>query len=264
MIWRATLLSLAVFGTVAPVSAEGPAEKGLRIMEEARRHHSGFHSNTATGRMVLRDRRGRESVREFRARTLEVEGDGDKSMIVFERPRDIARTALLTFAHRVGEDDQWLFLPALKRVKRISSTGRSSPFLASEFTYEDMVGHEVEKYTYLWLRYELCPRGDEIVCHVIEQYPKDEDSGYSREIVWLDLSEYRLHRIEFFDRKGAHLKTLAVTDHRRYEDRFWRSTEMTMSNHQNGRSTVMSWRDFDFSVRLSSSDFTRRALERIR
>ncbi len=264
MIRRATLLSLAMIGIFAPVSAEGPAEKGLRIMEDARSHRSGFQSNTATGRMVLRDRHGRESVREFRARSLEVENDGDKSMIIFERPRDIARTALLTFAHRFGDDDQWLFLPALQRVKRLRSTGRSSPFLASEFTYEDMIGQEVEKYTFKWIKDAPCPDAASLMCYVNEQYPKDDDSGYSRQVVWLDQTEYRIYRVEFFDRKGAHLKTLVVKGHEPFEGKLWRPTEMIMTNHQNGRSTVMSWQDYDFSVSLEADDFTRRALERIR
>ncbi len=74
--------------------------------------------------------------------------DGDKSLFVFDEPRDVQGTAFLIHAHREDADDQWLYLPALKRVKRISSANRSGSFMGSEFAYEDMTAQEVEKFTY--------------------------------------------------------------------------------------------------------------------
>ena len=74
-----------------------------------------------------------ESKRELEIRTLEVKDDGDKSLTVFHTPRDVRGTALLTFSHGVDPDDQWLYLPALRRVKRIASNNQSGPFMGSEF-----------------------------------------------------------------------------------------------------------------------------------
>ena len=76
-------------------------------------------------RMVLRDRQGRESVRQMRFKVLEMQEDGDRSLFVFDQPRDVQGTALLTHAHINTQDDQWLYLPALKRVKRINASSRS-------------------------------------------------------------------------------------------------------------------------------------------
>ena len=214
--------------------------------------------------MTLRNRQGDESVRYFRGQNLEVDGDGDKSISIFDRPADIKGTAVLTHTHKTGPDDQWLFLPALKRVKRISSANKSGSFVGSEFSYEDMRAPVLEDYSYLWLRDESCPNAPEIQCWVVERMPKDPDSGYRRIVTWIGMEEYRVWQTEFFDRKGAHLKTLSLSDYAEYKDRFWRARRMEMVNHQNGKSTDLVWSAFDFGVPLNDSDFTTRALERVR
>ena len=155
-------------GSHAPAQAETPEEKGLRIAREASARNDGYGDFTAGMKMVLRDRHGRESVRRMRFKVLEVPGDGDKSLFVFDRPRDVRGTALLTHSHINTQDDQWLYLPALKRVKRINAAKRSGSFMGSEFSYEDMSSPEVEEYTYRYLRDEAC---GELTCSVTEQFP---------------------------------------------------------------------------------------------
>ena len=110
-------LSLLLFPLVAP--AETPEEKGLAIAKEADRRDEGFGDSTSNMLMILKNRHGQESIRKIRTRTLEVKGDGDKSLSIFDNPRDVKGTAFLTFSHKKGDDDQWLYLPALKRVKRL-------------------------------------------------------------------------------------------------------------------------------------------------
>jgi hypothetical protein len=157
-------------------------EKGLAIAVEADRRDSGFGDSSAKLVMILRSRGGDEKNRELRSEILEQKDNGDRSLVVFESPADVKGTALLTYSHKTGDDDQWLYLPALKRVKRIGSSNNSGPFMGSEFAYEDLASQEVEEFTYKWLRDETCP-GKEYgsqKCFVIEQYPIDTDSGYSR------------------------------------------------------------------------------------
>jgi outer membrane lipoprotein-sorting protein len=257
-------LPAVLLAFAGPAAAETPEEKGLRIARDAHLHDEGFRDYTAVGTMILRNRRGQESVREFHSRTLEVPEDGDKSLIVFDWPGDIEDTALLTFAHKVDDDDQWLYLPALKRVKRISSGNRSGSFVGSEFAYEDMIRPEVEKYSYKWLRDGPCPGSEKLECYVYERYPTDEDSGYSRQVVWRDKTEYRTFKIDYYDRKKAHLKTLMANDYKQYEGRYWRPGEMLMVNRQNGKSTVLQWEGYKFDTGLRDEDFTTRALERAR
>jgi outer membrane lipoprotein-sorting protein len=247
----------------APEEAEEtPEEKGLRIAIAADKQDEGFHSYTAVGQMILRDKQGRESLRDFHFKMLEVPDDGNKSLITFDRPSDIRHTALLTITHKVGDDDQWLYLPALKRVKRISSSNRSGAFLASEFAYEDFAVPPVERYSYKWLRDEPCPGATDLACHVTERYSTNDRSGYSRQVTWLDQSQYRVFKIDYYDRKNSHLKTLIISDYRQYEGRYWRASNLSISNYQTGKSTLLTWSDYEFGVDLRDSQFTKRALER--
>ena len=240
---------------------ETPEEKGLRIAQEASARSDGFGDYTANMAMVLRDRQGRESVRQMRFKVLEVPEDGDKSLFVFDQPRDVRGTALLTHAHINAQDDQWLYLPALKRVKRINAAKRSGSFMGSEFSYEDMSSLEVEEYSYKYLRDEPCGA---LTCTVIEQIPLDKKSGYSRKVVWQDTAELRTLKMELYDRRGSHLKTLTLADYRQFLDRYWRAGEQTMVNHLTGASTVLRWSDFQFRTNLEDGEFTQTALRRVR
>ena len=240
---------------------ETPEDKGIRIAREASARNDGFGDYIARMTMVLRDRQGRESVRQMRFKVLEVPGDGDKSIFVFDQPRDVQGTALLTHAHTNTLDDQWLYLPALKRVKRINASRRSGSFMGSEFSYEDMSSPEVEEYTYKFLRDEPC---GELTCTVTEQLPQDEKSGYSRKVIWQDTGELRTWKMELYDRKDSHLKTLTFANYQQYLDQYWRAGEQTMVNHLTGASTVLVWTDFGFRTNLDESEFTKPALHRVR
>ena len=242
-------------------AADSAEEAGLKIATEARERQKGFGNFTASLNMVLRNKRGQESRREVRLKIIEAEDDGDRTLFVFDRPRDVKGTAFLVHAHKEESDEQWLYLPALKRVKRISSSNKSGSFMGSEFSYEDLGAAEVEKYTYRFLRDEPC--GD-LECAVIERIPVDDDSGYSRQLVWLDREELRTIQIQFFDRRDEHLKTMVVEGYEKYLDRFWRSSTVTMTNHLTGKSTVLHWSDYEFGTDLDLGDFTKTALKRAR
>lgn len=241
--------------------AETPEEKGLAIAQEDDSRDNGFKDFTANMVMILKNRQGEESTRHIRNKTLEVEGDGDKSLSIFDRPRDVKGTALLNFTHKVGADDQWLYLPALKRVKRISSANKSGSFMGSEFAYEDVTSQEVEKYNYKWIRDEDC-KGEK--CFVFERYPVYKNSGYTRQVVWLDQKEYKILRIEFYDRKNSPLKTLTQSDFKQYLGKFWYPGTMYMENHQTGKSTLLTWSDYEFQTGLSETDFNKNTLKRSR
>lgn len=249
--------------SVTDAAAETPQEKGLKIAEEADRRDQGFGDWRAELEMILGNRHGETSERQLRMQGLESADakDGDKSMIVFDKPRDVKGTALLTYTHILEADDQWLYLPALKRVKRISSNNKSGPFMGSEFAYEDFTSQEVAKYKYKWLRDEPC--GD-LNCFVVERIPQYENSGYTREITWIDQKEYRVQRVDFYDRKDALLKTLHLEDYRQYLDKYWRAHNLSMENHQTGKTTRLRWSDYEFRVGLVEGDFTKDRLKRMR
>ena len=239
--------------------AETPEEKGLAIAMEADLRDKGFGDSSAAMKMILRNKQGDESTREVRVRSLEVEGDGDKSMSIFDSPADVKGTAFLTFSHVNTPDDQWLYLPALKRVKRIASKNKSGPFMGSEFAYEDISSDEVEKYTYKDLRDETL---DGIDTFVIERDPVDVNSGYTRQVVWIDKAEYRPQKIDYYDRKNDHLKTLTFHEYRQYLDKYWRAMRYEMVNHQTGKSTTLLWEKYDFRTGLKDRDFDKNSLKR--
>ncbi|MDP7148138.1 MAG: outer membrane lipoprotein-sorting protein [Nitrospinaceae bacterium] len=260
MKYIATLITLTILFS-APTYAETPEEKGLAIAKDDDKRDNGFQDFTSSMVMLLKNRQGEESSRHIRNKTLEVVGDGDKSISIFDRPRDVKGTALLNFTHKVGNDDQWLFLPALKRVKRISSANKSGSFMGSEFAYEDVTSQEVEKYTYKWIRDEDY-KGEK--CFVFERYPVYKNSGYTKQIVWLDQKEYKILRIEFFDRKKAPLKTLTQSDFKQYLGKYWYPGTMHMENHQTGKSTLITWKNYKFQNGLKDKDFNKNSLKRAR
>jgi len=256
---RCTLLSMSLF-IGAGASAQTAEEKGLEIAVAADKRDTGWKSMRANMEMILEDRSGKTSTRKIESRQLEVEGDGDKSLSLFKEPRDVSGTAMLTFTHGLDPDDQWLYLPALKRVKRISSKNQSGPFMGSEFAFEDLGSQEIEKYTYKYLRDEAC--GEGLECYVSERYPEYDNSGYSRQITWIDKDEYRPLKIEFYDRKNSPLKTLEFSAYKEYQG-YWRADQFRMENHQTGKKTILNWHDYDFGVDLNERDFNQNALKRL-
>ena len=247
-------------------AAETPEEKGLSIAVEADKRDFGFGNYTVNLKMILKNRHGDKSIRLIRNKTLEVQNDGEKTLIIFDNPRDVKGTAFLNFTHKTGDDDQWLFLPALKRVKRISSSNKSGSFMGSEYAFEDIASQEVEKYTYKWLRDEPCP-GEEfknLTCFVSERYTVDKNSGYTRQVEWKDQNEYRQIKVDFYDRKSSLLKTLTYRGYKQYLNKYWRSEEMHMFNHQNGKDTLLVWSNYKFRAGLKENDFSKNSLKRAR
>lgn len=241
--------------------AESEADKGMAIAVEADRRDNGFGDTSVDLTMLIASSADNIISREMRQMVLEVADDGDKSIMVFDRPRDLKGTAILTFTHKSDTDEQWLYLPALKRVKRISSTDKSGPFMGSEFAYEDLSSQEVEKYSYNYLRDETI-NGEP--CFVVERTPTDKNSGYTRQITWVDQSEYRLQRVDYYDRKDSLLKSMVPVGYQQYLDRYWRPGEMIMTNHQTGKSTTLKFKNYQFRTGLQDSDFTPSAISRLR
>ncbi len=248
-------------GLMASVAhAETSQEKGLRIAKEADARDNGFKDLTADMKMILKNRAGKTSTRNIRIKTLEVNGDGDKSMSLFDSPADVKGTTMLTYTHGLKADDQWLYLPALRRVKRINSRNKSGPFMGSEFAFEDLGSQEVEKYTYNFLREEPCGSG--WTCNVVERKPAYQYSGYSRQVVWSDTKEHRLVKVDFYDRKNAKLKTLVSSGYKQYIGHYWRPATMNMQNHLTGKSTTLTWSNYKFRNGLTSRDFNKNSLQR--
>jgi len=254
------IVLLALLSLDAPASPDAAA-RGRALAQEADTRDSGWRDQRARLEMTLRNRHGDESRRALEVSTLEIAGDGDRSLTVFKSPRDIAGTAFLSYTHALEPDDQWLFLPALKRVKRIASANKSGPFVGSEFAYEDLSSSELPKYEYRWLRDETL---DGRLAFVIEERPVYPHSGYTRRVVWLDQQMYQPLQVEFYDRRNSLLKTLTASGYTLHLERYWRPATMLMVNHQTGKRTTLNWLDYRFGNGLTGRDFDQNTLKRSR
>lgn len=269
-LWLSLLASAALSVTLpaaiaqdAPTELSADEQKGYDIAARSDRSDKGFGHSQASARMILRNAAGQESpARELQFKTLERENEdvGDKSLVIFDSPRDVEGTALLSHAKILEPDDQWLYLPALKRVKRISSANKSGPFVGSEFAFEDFTATELNKYTYRYIgEAEL----DGMMVDIIERFPRYERSGYTRQVSYIDQAQYQLRKVEFYDRKDALLKTLTLTNYRDYNG-VLRAHKLAMVNHQTGKETDLIYDSYDFDTELSENDFTKGVLARIR
>lgn len=243
------------------VHAQTAQEKGLSIIQEADKRDTGWKDMKTESTMTLRNQHGQVSNRKTRSKILEVKGDGDKSLITFDTPADIKGTTFLSHTHALKPDDQWLYLPSLKRIKRISSSNKSGPFLGSEFAFEDLSSQEVEKYTYRFIKDGTIEDRNTFVIERIPQYKK---SGYKRQVVWLDKEYYQALKIVFYDRKNTLLKTLTLHDYKQYLNQYWRPSRMEMINHQTKKSTTLTWEKYEFQVGLNKRHFDKNSLKRAR
>lgn len=259
--------STVLFGILAFADALSPAaeaakadsalEDGRKIALEADRRDRGYKDSRAEAEMIIRKRRGSEHRRQLEIMTLEGPEKGDKSLVRFLGPPDVRGTSLLTHTRPKDDDDQWLYLPALKRTKRIPTANRSGPFVGSEFAYEDFALRVPEDYHHRLLREENLEGQD---AFVLERRPAYPSSGYSRQVVWLDKAEYRILKVDYWDGKEKPLKTLAATGYRKYSGRFWRADTLRMANLQTGDTTWLVWKHQRLGSGLSENDFSRAAL----
>lgn len=249
--------------TAAPAAAvPEDVARGRAIAADAARRASGFVDYQVDVRMLLVHPNAGQDVRQMRVRHLELPGGGERSLVLFDAPADQRGTALLTHSRPGAQDEQWLFLPALNRVKRIAGGHRSGPFVGSEFAFEDLTEQQLGRYTYRWL--DVQPQ-DGVPCDRVERVPVDPASGYARQVAWYDRDERRLRRIDYFDRRGGALKTYVATDFRRHQGRWWRPARMAMLNLLNGKRTELLWGDFRFATGLDAErDFSVTALRRSR
>ena len=113
---------------------------------------------------------------------------------------------------------------------------------------------------HIWLEDAPCAHDAGLTCAAVESRPKNKRSGYSKRVSFIDMDEYRVHRIDFYNRRGDLEKILSFSDFKLYKDRYWRAQTMTMNNQQTGKSTTLSWGEYDFGQGLNDRDFTPQAL----
>ena len=256
----ALTISLLIF-LGSNILAETNQEKGLDVAKKAYESSRGFVNSQSDQLMILIDPKGNEVTREISGKTLENtdKNDGDKSIIYFNKPKDVEGTVLLSHTHVNDDDDQWLYLPALGRVKRISSSNKSGSFMGSEISFEDFSGSDYRKYDWNYLGEEEY-QGN--ICYILESFPKYKNSGYTRRVSLID-EELRSRKIDFFDRKGQLLKTIYFEDYQFYNNKIWNADTFKVENHQTKNVTLYKWINRELDVEINPKDFEKSNLLRL-
>ncbi len=253
------MLLMVSFSITAPVSGaqEGKeSNKGYELMKEADRVNSNFLGQSNQMQMDISDAYGNTISRKMKSIVMEKK-KGDKSLIEFESPADVRGTKMLTWVKQTGSDDQWLYLPAMKRVKRINSKSKTGSFMGSQFSYEDLGNEEIEKYKYSYIK-EATLDGRKV--HVIDRFPLDKNSGYSKQRVFLDIEYQGPLKIDYFDKKQELLKISTFSDYKRVK-KWWTYHKIEMKNVQTKKTSSLTWTEKEFEVKLKESDFNSKKLE---
>ena len=249
---KVAIASLLFAANLFAISHAEVAKKNDKTM-------SGFEDSKSTMTMTLINAKGQTRIRTIRSKSLELDG-GDKSLMEFLSPADVKGTKFLNYEHAQKDDDQWLYLPALKRVKRISSKNKSGAFMGSEFSYEDVSSFNIDKYDYKQEDAKTSIlQGKEV--YVVERTPNYKYSGYTKQVSYVDTKTFLTLQVDYYDRKKSLLKSSYFSDYKKISD-VYRTGKIHMKNFQNSKESILVWNDETVKNGLSSKDFHKRALKK--
>jgi outer membrane lipoprotein-sorting protein len=247
--------AVLLFATVGVFAQE---LSGYDIMKLADDRYTGDTAQYKLS-MTLASGRGAPRLREV-SYYFKDYGDTEKILMVFQSPRDVAGTGYLSFSYdyESKDDDMWLYLPAMRRVRRITGSGKNDDFMGTDFTYEDMGNRSLSKDTFNF-------QGEESVdgeaCWVVEAMPKDKSDPYGRRVIWVRRDSHIIAAADYYDRQGKLLKTLRVSGIRQI-DNIWTALKMEMTNVQSNHATVIEISEIKFNIPLDDSLFAVTTLER--
>jgi outer membrane lipoprotein-sorting protein len=216
--------------------------------------------------MRIIDEKGGERVRKIKqASKLFDNGETEKRLIRFMEPADVKGTGLLTFDYKSKGDDLWLYMPALRKVRRIVSTEKAKNFLGSEFSYSDMSPPSPDDFNFKILGEE---KFKEVLCYKIEWMPKSEEvakeNGFSRRIIFIGKDNFMIRKSLYYDSEGKLLKELIVHEIKELDTKNhkFRAMNLEMINRQNGRRSTLVNEQLEFNPNVDDSYFTTGYLER--
>lgn len=237
---------------IQPLSAE---ITGKQIMEDVYNNPTGDDMQGELT-MTLTNKQGESRVRTLK-QYIKYGDEMDKKIMFFMAPADVRGTSFMNWSYADGrDDDQWIYLPALKRTKRISSDGKSDYFMGSDFTYDDLGDRHPNEDTHTLLREETL---DGKACWVVESIPKEENYMYSKTVTWVMKDNYLGLRREFYDEDGDLLKILTIHKFDNI-DGFWTILETEMKNVQKDHKTNMAFNNVQINQGISDNRFTERSM----
>jgi len=246
------ILCNLIFLVTAPAAFAGKAEdRGYEIAKICDDAAKGYKGETSHIKMEIVAASGDHLSHDIDMKKKEIKRDGDRILLTVQSPADVQGTKLLTWGHADRDDEQWLYMPAIKRIKRISAKLKQGSFMGSEFAYEDLAGTDINKFKHKHIRDE---KFDGRPVWVVQRSAKDSDSGYSKEVIWYDQEYKAAVKALFYDRKNELLKTASFQGYKKI-NKWWRPTRVKMSNAQTKNHSTMTWNDRTLKVDISESDF---------
>jgi outer membrane lipoprotein-sorting protein len=258
------IVAILLVTFLVSISGAAVAEEltGREIMEKNEKLNKGEDEFNETS-MRLVNKRGQERNRKIEYYSKTDKDDNDKILIRFVEPADVKGVGLLTIEHSDRDDDQWLYLPALKKVRRISSSDQGDSFMGTDYTYEDIRSEKLDEHNYKLIGSEVVDGQD---CYVVEALPATEkqknESGYSKRILWVKKDIFLIVQVKYFDKKGEHFKTEIHKDFVEAAPKLYRPNFMKMENLKTGHSTTITFDERKMNSGLSDNLFTERMLKR--
>ncbi len=251
----ASIIAISLAAGFSP-DVSGQDLSGKQIIEKVYNRPTG-DDQTSELAMTLINKSGAQRVRKIKQFTMDL-GAVEKSIMFFLSPADVKNTSFMSWTYDSDQgDDQWIYLPALKKTKRISSDSKSDYFMGSDFTYDDLGDRKLEDDTHKFLREETL---DGKECYVVESVSKDEDYMYSKTLVWVDKSNFIGVKKEFYDEDEDLLKVLAIKEIEEISG-IWVIKNSEMENVQkNHRTTIVLSNQINTGI--SESKFTERMMMR--
>jgi len=240
--------------------SQTPEERGLEIAQMMKSAGEGFISDSSEMEMILIDSYGTRVSRKMKGTSMEGANGEDRAITEFLSPADVKGTKLLTHSHQGEDDDQWLFLPAMKRKKRISGGAKSSSFMGSEFSYEDLGSQDIEKFNFKFIADEPIKGGK---AWRVERKSKKR-SGYSKQIMIVHQEYLSPTTIEYYDRRGGLLKVAEFSDWKQMKaggKSFWKSGYVHVKNIQTKKESIFKWEKRELGKKLDASLFSPSALK---
>ncbi len=262
------LVGALVLSSAASAAALSPTETDANKIMSAVEDRDTGDKGTARMQMTITDSANRSRTRVVKTRLMKFKG-GTKQIMFFESPADVRNTALLSFDYDAGgkSDDQWLYLPSLRKSTRISSSDKSGAFMGSDLTYADMTSKDPKDYNYKVVKASAKVRGEE--CWLIESKPKTKkeirETGYLKSLVWVSKSKLLPLQTKSWVREGRKLKYTKFGDVRKV-DGIWIAHRIVVRTVR-GKSVVSTTKLRFMNYKLNdpdvkAADFTQRRLEK--
>ncbi len=251
------LLTAVLLATTANVSSQSAREISDKASDQI-----DFKAMEMTLTLKIYDAKGRERIRKITTASKKF-GEINKTIMKITAPADVKGTAVLIYDQKNKADDMWIYMPALRKTRRILSSEKGKSFMSSEFTNADMSKPNMDDFEYKILSSETY---NDHLCWQIETGCKNEDiedeNGYSKKIVWIEKGTYLCFKIEFYDFEGELFKIQYMEQYKKQSNAKYFAFYMKMENIENGRESIMTIDKFQIGSNLNESIFAPAMLDK--